>query len=84
VYDRDNNDEFILISSDGIWDQHFSEVDKEIVQNDYEEAIKVIGNQLKSNVSPKNILEELLDSKLSADTGAGFGLDNMAAILVIF
>ena len=70
---RQNNDEFIIMGCDGIWERY---VDNSQGLIDY------LKPQIKSKKEPKQIVEDLLDMLLAKDTREGIGCDNMTAILI--
>lgn len=67
-----NNDQFIIIGCDGIWERY---VDNS--QGMVDLIRKDIGKK-----DSKKLIEDLLDFLLAKDTREGLGCDNMSAILV--
>ena len=66
-----NDDEFILLGCDGIFEKKTTE-----------ENIKDIRSLLSKGKPLKTIMENTLDSLLAEDTKEGAGLDNMTAIII--
>lgn len=82
---RGNNDEFMIIACDGVWDMMSSQdvvdfVRKRLLASKASFGGALPGKQLSL------IMEELLDTCLSPDLNltAGLGGDNMTAIVVVF
>lgn len=79
IYNRQPNDEFLLLACDGVWD---------VLSN--EDAVSFIQQRLpltpNTGVSLTQILEDMLDACLSPDLirTQGLGGDNMTAVLVTF
>lgn len=72
---RSNDDEFIIIGCDGIWEKY--------VDNS-QGLINLIRDDLKANNNDlKKVTEGLLDHLLARDTTEGLGCDNMSAILLM-
>lgn len=73
---QQNEDEFLIIACDGIWDCKTNE-----------QCVKFLCEKIKPNMRPHEIcepVEKLLDDCCAADTDNGIGTDNMTAILVQF
>ncbi len=71
---RSNEDEFIIIGCDGIWEKY--------VENS-QGLIDMVRDDLKLNKEIRKITEDLLDHLLARDTSEGLGCDNMTVILVL-
>ena len=74
-FDRNQNDEFIIMGCDGIWERYVK---------DPQPLITRIWNEKKSNTDGVNILKNLLDFLLASDTTDETGCDNMTAVLIEF
>lgn len=74
-FDRNQNDEFIIMGCDGIWERYVK---------DSQPLITRIWNEKKSNTDGVNILKNLLDFLLASDTTDETGCDNMTAVLIEF
>jgi len=71
-YDVTDEDEFILLACDGIWN---------VMTN--QEAVDFVRDRLEKDTKISDILEELFDQCISPDTsGDGSGCDNMTGIIV--
>jgi len=79
VSDRDvaDNDEFILLGCDGIWDRKTSQEIVDFVK-------PILDKRRKSEKSLSAVVEDLLDAIISPNVAAtdGLGCDNMSAVLV--
>ena len=73
-FNRQKNDEFILMGCDGIWERY--------VDNS-QGLIDIVARKIKEKNS-KKLTEDLLDQLLAKDTREGIGCDNMTAILIYF
>ena len=72
---RSNDDEFIILGCDGIWQKYV---------NDSQPMITRIGNERKTGNDGQSILKNLLGSLLARQTSQQTGCDNMSAILIEF
>jgi len=73
---RQQEDEFLIIACDGIWDCKTNE-----------DCVKYLRENKPANMRPNQIcepVERLLDDCCALDTDNGIGTDNMTAILVYF
>lgn len=77
VVPRDkNNDEYIILGCDGIWERYV---------DDSQGMINILNQQIsKYPKDSRKIMEDLLDNLLAKETSQGIGCDNMTGILVKF
>lgn len=73
VWERSDNDFFILVGCDGIWETKKTEEICEIIKED-------LNNKKKHD----HIVEKLLDQLIAKETQDGLGCDNMSCILITF
>ncbi|CBY43230.1 unnamed protein product, partial [Oikopleura dioica] len=74
VHDLTDEDEFMIIACDGIWNSMTSQ-----------EAVNYVRDRLRKDEKISEIIRELFDLLLSTDTdGDGTGCDNMTCVIVAF
>ena len=67
-----NNDEYIIIGCDGIWERYVDNTDA---------MIERLNEDMKRKKG-LTLVEDLLDSLLAKNTHEGIGCDNMSAVLI--
>lgn len=72
IHDIDENWEFVLLASDGIWD---------VLSN--EDVVKICLRKIEQGLPPEQICEELMTECLSPDL-LMTGTDNMTVVLICF
>lgn len=70
---RQQNDEFVLMGCDGIWERYVE---------DSQGLIDIVKKELNNKKDTTKLMEDLLDLLLAKDTREGLGCDNMTAILI--
>ena len=73
-FDRNPEDEFILMGCDGIWERY--------VENSAG-LIEIVRKDVKTK-DKKRLIEDMLELLLAKNTGDGIGCDNMSTILIKF
>lgn len=71
--ERKEEDEFILIGCDGIWERY--------VENS-QGIIDIVRQQLAKEQNKVKVLEDLMETLIATDTTSGIGCDNMTSILI--
>lgn len=75
-FNRSEDDEFILMGCDGIWEKYVEDTDGLVSK--MKDLLRAKGGNYKEAV------ETLLDELLAKETKEGVGCDNMTAILIGF
>lgn len=74
TFEKSQQDEFILMGCDGIWQKYVENSDG---------IIRIVKQKIAKIPEKTKLIEELLDGLLAEDTMGGIGCDNMTAILII-
>ncbi len=74
-YNRSNQDQFIIIGCDGIYERYL---------NDTQPLISRIQSELKKGIDGCSILKGVLDFLLAKDTNEEVGCDNMSIMIIQF